>query len=109
MLQPGTRRVTVLCADAKCRCGGNSDLGFQGGDKSGPILAVDAAHRLVHVENFNRDPASGPMIATDPVARGTGARMTGRMRPANTGPCANGMTDGLKAGFDNFAALLIAQ
>ncbi|HJU37994.1 MAG TPA: SRPBCC domain-containing protein [Tahibacter sp.] len=67
---------------------------------SGPILAVDAPHRLVHVEHFNGDTSSGPTITTDLVARGTGTRMTMVMRYANAEARAAAIEAGFTDGFD---------
>jgi uncharacterized protein YndB with AHSA1/START domain len=80
---------------------------------SGPILAVDAPHRMVHVEHFNGDTSSGPTIMTDLVTRGTGTRMTMVMRYANAEARAAaidlGFTDGLDDVFGRLEALTIAQ
>lgn len=79
---------------------------------SGPILEVDAPHRMVHVEHFNGDPTSGPTITTDLVALGTGTRMTMVMRYANAEARAAaieaGFTDGMDEVFGRLEALAIA-
>ena len=80
---------------------------------SGPILAVDAPHHMVHVEHFNGDTSAGPTITTDLVARGTGARMTMVMRYANAEARAAaiemGFTDGLDEVYGRLEALTIAE
>jgi uncharacterized protein YndB with AHSA1/START domain len=80
---------------------------------SGPILAVDAPHHMVHIEHFNGDTSSGPTITTDLVARGTGCRMTMVMRYANvearTAAIEMGFTDGLDEVYGRLESLLIAD
>jgi uncharacterized protein YndB with AHSA1/START domain len=80
---------------------------------SGPILAVDAPHRMVHVEHFNGDTSSGPTITTDLAARGTGTRLAMVMRYANAGARAaaieTGFTDGFDEVFGRLEALTIAE
>lgn len=80
---------------------------------SGPILAVDAPHHMVHVEHFNCDTSSGPTITTDLVARGTGTRMTMVMRYANAEERADaiekGFTDGMEDVYGRLEALQIGE
>ncbi|MBL8907172.1 MAG: SRPBCC domain-containing protein [Rhizobiales bacterium] len=79
---------------------------------SGPILAVDAPHHMVHVEQFSGDASYHVEITTDLAARGTGSRMTMVMRYANAAARAAaiemGFTDGLDEVFGRLAALTIA-
>lgn len=80
---------------------------------SGPILAVEAPHHMIHVENFNGDAASGATITTDLVARGAGTRMTMVMRyadhAARAAAIALGMTDGLDEVYGKLEALLTSE
>lgn len=80
---------------------------------SGPILAVDAPHHMVHVEHFNGDTTSGPTITTDLVARGTGTRMTMVMRYANAeargAAIEAGFTDSFDEVFGRLETLAIAE
>ena len=80
---------------------------------SGPILAVDAPHHMVHVEHFNGDTSSGPTITTDLAQRGTGTRMTMVMRYTNAearaAAIANGFTDSFDEVYGRLEALLTAE
>lgn len=80
---------------------------------SGPILAVDAPHHMVHIEYFNGDTSSGQEIITDLVARGTGTRMIMVMRYANAEARGNaiaiGMTDGLDEVYGKLEVLLTSE
>lgn len=67
---------------------------------SGPILAVDAPHHMIHVEHFNGDTSSGPTITTDLVAHGSGTRMTMTMRYASAEARADAIEAGFTDGFD---------
>lgn len=77
---------------------------------SGPILAVEAPNRMVHVEHFNGDTSRGPEITTELQATAGGSRMTMRMRYADAEERAAaieaGMTDGYDAVYDRLADLL---
>lgn len=78
---------------------------------SGPVLAVEAPHRMVHVEHFNGDTSSGPTVTTDLVPRGAGCRMTMVMRYADAAARASaiemGFTDGMDQVFARLEALTI--
>jgi uncharacterized protein YndB with AHSA1/START domain len=80
---------------------------------SGPILAVDAPHHLVHAENFSGDASYHVEITNDLAPRGTGTRMTMVMRYANAearaAAIANGFTDGLDEVYGRLEALLTAE
>lgn len=80
---------------------------------SGPILEVEAPHRMVHVEHFNGDISSGPTITTDLAAHGTGTSMTMVMRYADAEARAAaieaGFTDGMEDVFGRLEALAIAE
>jgi uncharacterized protein YndB with AHSA1/START domain len=80
---------------------------------SGPILEVDAPHRLVHVEHFSGDPSYRAEITNDLIARGTGTRMTMVMRYANAAARAAaikaGFTDGLDDVYGRLETLTIGE
>lgn len=77
---------------------------------SGPILAVEEPHHMMHVEHFNGDTGSGTTVITDLAARGTGTRMTIVMRysdaEARAAAIDIGMTDGFDEVYDRLEALL---
>jgi uncharacterized protein YndB with AHSA1/START domain len=80
---------------------------------SGPILAVDAPHHMIHVEHFSGDASYHVEITTDLAARGTGTRMTMVMRYANAearaAAIANGFTDSLDDVYGKLETLLTAE
>ncbi|NJM81256.1 MAG: hypothetical protein HC844_01125 [Tabrizicola sp.] len=80
---------------------------------SGPVLAVDAPHHMVHVEHFSGDAAYNAEITTDLVAHGTGTRMTVMMRYANAearaAAIANGFTDSLEETYGKLEAVQVKE
>jgi uncharacterized protein YndB with AHSA1/START domain len=119
LTEPDLIRQWMASRDAMTRCevdlrlGGSFHYEWPEFFFSGPILAVDAPHHMVHVEHFNGDTSSGPTITTDLVARGTGCRMTMVMRYANAEARAAaikmGFTDGLDEVFGRLETLAIAE
>jgi uncharacterized protein YndB with AHSA1/START domain len=80
---------------------------------SGPILAVDAPHHMIHVEHFSGDASYQVEITTDLAARGTGTRMTMVMRYANAearaAAIANGFTESLDEVYGKLEALPLSN
>lgn len=104
---------SMTCCEMDLRPGGSFRYEWPEFFFSGPILAVDAPHRMIHVEHFNGDTSSGPTITTDLAEHGTGSRMAMVMRYADAGARAaaieQGFTDGLDQVFDRLDALTIAE
>ena len=92
------------------RPGGSFHYEWEEFSFSGPILAVDAPHRMTHVEHFSGDPSYHAEMTTDLAACGTGTRMTMVMRYASAEARATaiemGMTDGLDDVYDRLEELL---
>jgi uncharacterized protein YndB with AHSA1/START domain len=119
LTEPDLIRQWMASRDAMTRCevdlrpGGSFHYEWPEFFFSGPILAVDAPHHMIHVEHFNGDTSSGPTITTDLVASGTGSRMTMVMRYANAEARAAaiemGFTDGLDEVFGRLESLTIAE
>ena len=119
LTEPELIRQWMGSPDAMTRCevdlrpGGSFHYEWPEFFFSGPILAVDAPHHMVHVEHFSGDTSYHVEITTDLVARGTGTRMTMVMRYANAEARAAaiemGFTDGLDEVFGRLAALTIAE
>ena len=104
---------TMTRCEVDLRPGGSFHYEWPEFSFSGPILAVDAPHHMVHVEHFSGDASYHVEITTDLVARGTGTRMSMVMRYANAEARAAaiemGFTDGLDEVFGRLAALTIAE
>lgn len=78
---------------------------------SGPILATDPPHRMIHEERFSGDPAYRVHITTDLAPQGSGTRMTMVMRYPDAASRAAavemGMTDGFDQVYDRLDALAL--
>jgi uncharacterized protein YndB with AHSA1/START domain len=115
LTEPALIRRWMTAQDELKRCemdlrpGGSFHYEWEEFFFSGPILAVEAPHHMVHVEYFNGDTASGQEITTDLVARGSGTRMTMVMRYADAAARAAavefGLTDGLGDVYDRLEGL----
>jgi uncharacterized protein YndB with AHSA1/START domain len=90
------------------RPGGSFHLEWEEFYFSGPILAADAPHHMVHVEHFNGDTTASPTVITDLVAHGTGTRMTQVRRYANAEQRAAAIAAGFLHGMDEIYAKLEA-
>lgn len=75
---------------------------------SGPILAVDPPHRMIHVEHFSGDAAYRVEITTELVTQGTGTRMTMVMRYASAEARAAAIEAGFVDGHDEIYGRLEA-
>jgi uncharacterized protein YndB with AHSA1/START domain len=67
---------------------------------SGPVVDVDAPHRMVHVEHFNGDTTQGPTVTTTLNPEGAGTRMTVVMRYRDTQARATAVEQGFTDGID---------
>ncbi len=78
----------------------------------GPIVEVEAPHRMVHVERLNGDPAMAATVETRFDATATGTRMVMTIRyptpESLEAAMATGMTDGMAQTYDKLDALLEA-
>ena len=94
----GTQAPLTTCR-IDLRAGGSFHYEWADFAFSGAILAVDAPHRLHHIETFSRDPAYRVEVTTELAPQGAGTRMTVVMRYADAAARAsaieNGFTDGL--------------
>jgi len=99
----------VIHCEMDLRPGGSFRYDFDAFSFTGPVLEVDAPHRLVHVEHFSKDPAYRVESTVTLAAHGTGTRMTNVLRYADAEARAaairNGFTDGLEDVYARFDAL----
>lgn len=117
LTEPALIRQWLASPDSMIRCemdarpGGSFHYEWAEFHFSGPVLAVDAPHRMIHVEHFSGDASYRVEITTDLVDTGTGTRMTMVMRyadaKARAAAIAMGMTDGLDDVYDRLDALQI--
>lgn len=79
---------------------------------SGPILEVDAPHRMVHVEHFNGDSTHGPTVTTTLASDGTCTRMTLTMRyrdaAARAAAIEQGFTDRIDTVYGRIEDLILS-